>query len=72
MTIEQRFPYRVQTNHPYSVVVPWCESTIGQFDNEWYRLGSDIAAGLLPRHLNQDTYLFANQEHAALFALKWK
>ena len=64
------FPYECTTRHPQEQVVPWLETTIGEFDREWYRYGSDIAAGVTGWDLC-DFYMFRDEKHAVLFGLKW-
>jgi hypothetical protein len=68
--IEQRFPYQCQTRWTWTEVADWCEANVGQFDQDWYRYGSEIMAGLdgLPV---QDTYRFRTEQAAVLFRLKW-
>ena len=67
---EQRFPHECRTCHDHDEVVPWLEATIGEFDREWYRYGSDIAwgIGLAPLY---DYYRFRDAEAAVLFRLRW-
>lgn len=67
---EQRFPYECTTRYPYMQVVPWVEEHIGTFDREWYRYGTDIAAGVLGWD-PYDTYRFRDEQDAVLFRLKW-
>ena len=68
--IESRFPYKCVTHYPYLQVTPWAEENIGQFDRDWYRLGSDIVNGLLGEP-QRDEYLFRDERHAVLFRLRW-
>lgn len=67
---EQRFPYECRTGHDHDEVVPWLEATIGEFDQEWYRLGCDIAAGVTGWD-PYDFYRFRDEQAAVLFRLKW-
>jgi len=64
------FPYECTTRHPYDQVVPWLEATIGEFDREWYRYGTDIAAGVTGWD-PCDYYRFRDAEAAVLFRLRW-
>ena len=67
--LEKRMPYECTTRHPHYQVVPWLEATIGEFDREWYRLGSDIALGVTG--WDPDIYRFRDAEAAVLFRLRW-
>lgn len=68
---EQRFPWECRTCHDHEVVVPWLESTIGRFDREWYRLGTDIARGIVAGAPLYDYYRFRDEQAAVLFRLRW-
>jgi len=52
-------------------VVPWLETTIGEFDREWYRYGTDIAMGIVAGAPLYDYYRFRDAEAAILFRLRW-
>ena len=67
---DPNWPYICYTSHPYPEVCAWCEQNIGKFDQEWYKLGEDIAA----QSINPDyksTYMFKSEKHAVLFKLKY-
>jgi len=64
------WPYVCYTSHPYDEVCAWCEATIGQFDQEWYKLGEDIAAQSIMSDY-KSTYMFRDQRDAMLFELRW-
>lgn len=68
--IEERFPYECRTRFHYDQVVPWCRENIGEFDQEWYRYGSDIALGATGME-TRDTYRFQTEQMAVLFKLRW-
>ena len=51
-------------------MVPWLKANIGEFDQDWYRYGSDIANGVLGIQM-PDVYRFQSDQHAVLFRLKW-
>jgi hypothetical protein len=65
------WPYVCYTSHPYAEVCAWCESTIGVFDKEWYKLGEDIAAQSIYTDY-KSTYMFRDERHAVLFRLRWE
>ena len=63
------WPYICYTSHSYPEVQDWCETNIGQFDQEWYKLGEDIMASIMSDY--KSTYMFRQYEHAVLFELRW-
>lgn len=69
--IEIRFPWECRTYHPHETVVPWLKKNIGEFDEEWYRYGSDIAQGIVAGMPLYDVYRFRDEQAAILFRLKW-
>jgi hypothetical protein len=69
--IEDRFPWECQTPHPYDQVEPWCREQFGEFDDRWYRYGSDIAQGIVAGYPLYDYYRFRDEQDAVLFQLKW-
>jgi hypothetical protein len=68
---DQRFPYECRTSHHYSEVEPWLRDHVGQFDQAWYRYGSDIAMGIVAGAPLYDYYRFRDAEAAVLFKLRW-
>jgi hypothetical protein len=64
------WPYVCYTSHPYPEVCAWCEQNIGQFNQEWYKLGEDIAAQSIMSDY-KSTYMFRDQRDAMLFQLRW-
>jgi hypothetical protein len=68
---DQRFPYECRTCHDHDKVVSWLESTIGEFDREWYRYGTDVAMGIVVGVPLYDYYRFRDAEAAVLFRLRW-
>ena len=68
--LDTRMPYECTTRYPYDQVVPWLEATIGEFDREWYRYGSDIASGVTGWD-PYDFYRFRDEQAAVLFRLRW-
>ena len=70
MITDADWPYVCYTNHDWPEVCNWCAVNIGEFDQDWYKLGEDIAAmGIDPAY--KSTYLFKNEKHAVLFQLRW-
>lgn len=65
------WPYCITIENPdwYEVQL-WCESTIGEFDRDWYKLGIDPAEYVIDGR-TRTTWLFRKHEHAVLFKLKW-
>jgi hypothetical protein len=63
------WPYVCYTSHPYPEVQAWCADNIGEFDKEWYKLGEDIMASMIPDY--KSTYMFRDERHAVLFRLRW-
>jgi hypothetical protein len=64
------WPYVCYTSHPYPEVCAWCVQNIGQFNQEWYKLGEDIAAQIVITDY-KSTYMFRDQRDAVLFELRW-
>ncbi len=63
------WPYVCYTKHPYPEVQDWCWENIGEFNQDWYKLGEDILANLISDY--KSTYMFRKEEHAVLFQLRW-
>jgi hypothetical protein len=68
--LQDLFPYECTTRHPYDQLVPWLETTIGEFDREWYRYGTDLASGVTGWD-PCDYYRFRDEQAAILFRLRW-
>jgi hypothetical protein len=64
------WPYVCYTSHDWVEVCDWCAATIGDFDQDWYKLGEDIAAQSIYTDY-KSTYMFRQEQHAILFRLKW-
>lgn len=64
------WPHVCYTSHPWPEVCAWCEQNIGVFDQEWYKLGEDIAAQSIMTDY-KSTYLFRKEQDAVLFKLRW-
>lgn len=71
MHSDKDWPYRVEIcTSDWSPVQLWCEQTIGEFDQDWYKLGVDLAE-MLDNGLMRTVWLFRREDHAMLFRLKW-
>lgn len=71
MHSDRDWPYRVEIyHHDWYTVQQWCEQTIGEFDQDWYKLGVDIAQMVQDDRL-QTVWLFRREDHAMLFRLRW-
>ncbi len=68
---DDAWPHVCYTSHPWPEVCAWCEQNIGQFDQDWYKLGEDIAAQSIMTDY-KSTYLFRDERHAVLFKLRWE
>ena len=68
--LELRFPYECFTRWTWTEVAGWCEANIGRFDQDWYRLGTDIATGVVGWE-PFDHYRFRTEQAAILFRLRW-
>ena len=64
------WPYICYTSHDWQAVCEWCRQNIGEFDQEWYKLGEDIMAqGIMTDY--KSTYMFRREQDAVLFKLRW-
>ncbi len=61
ITIERLDWYEVQQ---------WCELYIGNFDQEWYKLGIDPAEWIIDGR-PRSTWYFKQEKHAVQFMLRW-
>jgi hypothetical protein len=69
--LEHRFPYECRTQHSYKIVSPWCREQFGEFNDRWYRYGTDIALNIASGTVSYDYYRFRDEQAAVLFRLKW-
>jgi hypothetical protein len=67
---DPNWPYIEYTSHPWQEVCAWCEVVIGTFDQDWYKLGEDIAAQSIYSDY-KSTYMFRREQDAVLFKLRW-
>lgn len=69
--LEPDWPYCITIHEPNWVdVEQWCNDYIGQFDQDWYKLGIDPAESLITNNIHT-TWYFKNQKDIILFELKW-
>jgi len=64
------WPYLCYTSHDWLEVTEWCRQNIGEFDQDWYKLGEDIAAQSIYSDY-KSTYMFRREQDAVLFKLRW-
>ncbi len=69
--IEDRFPWECRTLARHWEVEPWCQEQFGEFDDRWYRYGTDIAQGIWGNQPLYDHYRFRDEKDAVLFQLRW-
>jgi hypothetical protein len=69
---ESDWLYTCYTNDPYPEVQEWCEHNIGEFGQDWYKLGEDIMAMSMNPSTYKSTYMFKDGKHAVLFMLRWQ
>lgn len=71
MSWEDQWPYRITIyRHDWDVVQAWCKVYIGEFDQDWYKLGIDPAEYIMYGD-NRTTWLFKREKDAVLFKLRW-
>ena len=68
---DDEWPYVCYTGANWPDVVAWCEQNIGEFDQDWYKLGEDIMAQSIYTDY-KSTYMFRDERHAVLFKLRWE
>jgi len=49
----------------------WCVDNFGTWNEQWYRVHSDMAEFIDGRNPTSETYHFRTSEQAVLFALRW-
>lgn len=65
------WPYQITTERPdwhyWYLAQQWCETNVGVFDQDWYKLGiNHVAHGKI-----RSTWLFRREQDAVAFALRW-
>ena len=48
----------------------WCETYIGEFDKDWYKLGIDPAEYIIDGR-TRTTWYFKNEKDANWFMMRW-
>ena len=71
MHSDKDWPYRVEicTSDWYPVQL-WCEQIIGEFDQDWYKLGIDPAEYVIDGR-TRSTWYFKREQDAVMFKLRW-
>lgn len=63
--------YKITIESPdWFLAQEWCKYYIGEFDQDWYKLGIDPAEFAVEGRIRSVWY-FKKLEHANLFALRW-
>jgi hypothetical protein len=71
MSLGPEWAYRITITEPnWQMAQAWCELNIGKFDEEWYKLGIDIADNFLSGQV-RSTWYFKREQDAVLFSLRW-
>lgn len=71
MSLGERFPYHVTlSTDEWWVIEEWCVATVGEFDQDWYKLGIDPAAYIMHGD-RRTTWFFRNEQDAIMFVLRW-
>ena len=69
---DSNWPYQITIYYDDWVLVQsWCEDNIGEFDQDWYKLGIDPADYFRDGPV-RTTWLFKEQKNAVAFTLRWK
>jgi hypothetical protein len=62
--------HRGTTRSHYSEVEPWCLAHVGQHNQDWYRVGADMAHWVHdPVYI--DKYYFKDKAMLTMFLLRW-
>lgn len=69
MTPDWKYHITIETPNWYDAVY-WCESYIGKFDHDWYKLGIDPAEYVIDGR-TRTTWYFKQEKHAMMFSLRW-
>jgi hypothetical protein len=57
-------------NDDWHLAQTWCKQNIGEFDQDWYKLGIDPVAHLFNNRTEYIWY-FRSEKDALMFKLKW-
>lgn len=64
--------YHITLNTPdYYPIECWCETYIGEFNKDWYKLGTDPAVYIMEGK-TETVWYFKNEKDIILFQLRWK
>jgi hypothetical protein len=69
MSPEWKYHITIGNSDWYTIQL-WCESVIGEFDQDWYKLGINPTQYIIDG-LTQTTWYFKQEKHAILFKLRW-
>jgi hypothetical protein len=69
MSPEWKYHITVKNPDWYAIRL-WCEAVIGEFDQDWYKLGINPTQHIIDG-LTQTTWYFKQEKHAILFKLRW-
>jgi hypothetical protein len=62
----------VKTHAHYTECEPWCQATVGEWNQNWWRDFPDMAMNIALGQVTQpETYWFQNEQHALMFALRF-
>jgi hypothetical protein len=65
------WPYQITIATPdWYLAQQWCETNVGVFDQDWYKLGID-PADYFAHGKTRSTWLFRREQDAVAFALRW-
>ena len=65
-------PYRVILhNKDWASAQAWCDENIGQFDQDWYKLGIDPLEALKSTEPVRTVWFFRRESDAVAFSLRW-
>ena len=63
-------PYTGDTTQAYPEVENWCVNYIGDWGEEWAKLGDDVTAQIVfPNYCS--TYYFRTEQQLLMFELRW-
>lgn len=66
-----KFPHKITLHrHDWDIIEQWCIDTIGEFDQDWYKLGMDPAAYVIDGDISTQ-WFFKDEKDAILFKLRW-
>ena len=71
MSLGPDWAYHITISHQdWSEVATWCHVNIGEFDQDWYKLGIDIIEWAINGKY-ETTWYFRREQDAVLFSLRW-